>query len=328
MAEALVKVLIVSAADSRFMPLLRSMLASIQPVSSRPGFTVACFDIGLDQADRDWLVAQGHTVVVPGAQFGLDPAKHSAALRSFLARPFLPDTFPGYDVYVWIDSDVWLQDPGVVDRYVDAAQRMGMSIAHERERAYRVQPWLFGWTAKHFLKGYGPLTGAGLLARRHLNAGFFAAHASAPHWAAWARRYEAAIHRSGALVPHDQFALVQAVHTGASSGRGKLATAILQPENNWICDRGVPMWDDDAGVFCKPYAPYAAIGAMHLAGPAKVTPYVIRRRRGGSFTTFLTHGASPASPATVGPLGTRQPNVVAQASAAAHGQPSPAVQLS
>jgi hypothetical protein len=51
------------------------------------------------------------------------------------------------------------------------------------------------------------------------------------------------------------------------------------------------------GAFCKPYAPFAPIGALHLAGPAKRTSYRIRRTGGGAFETFLGYGASPEQPA-------------------------------
>src|ERR1700737_3121414 len=105
----------------------------------------------------------------------------------------------------------------------------------------------------------------------------FAIHADAPHWREWARRYEAAIARTGALVPHDQFALNQALH-GALFERGpRLETRLLDPTCNWICDRGVPMWNDAEGAFCRPYAPYDSIGVLHLAGPAKRKTYAIRR---------------------------------------------------
>ena len=323
MVAAPPKVLIVTASDSRFMPLLRGMLTSIGSLLDRGTVSLACFDIGLDLADRDWLATRNCRLAEPAAHFGLDPERYPAALRSFLARPFLPQTFPGFDVYVWIDSDVWLQDTAVFDRYVAGAQATGMAIAHERERGYRLQPWLFGWTAKHFLKGYGPITGAALLARRHLNAGFFAGRADAPQWAAWASRYEAAIQRSGALVPHDQFALVQMVHTGAGRGAKALRTAVLGPENNWICDRGVPMWNDEQGKFCKPYAPYDPIGAMHLAGPAKAMPYLIRQTGGGTFSSYLTYGASPANPVRNRPL--EQRSVAAPSPASAGRTPEAAL---
>ena len=217
-------------------------------------------------------------------------------MRSFLARPFLREYFPGFDVYVWIDSDVWLQDPGVFDEYVAGALDAGFAVTHESERAYRFQAWLFAWTLKHFVLGYGPANGARLALRTHVNAGFFAARADAPHWQEWSRRYAAAIARTGALVPHDQFALNHALH-GDPIGGGRASRAkLLDPRCNWICDRGIPMWNDAEGAFCKPYPPFASIGALHLAGPAKRACYTVRRTGGGSFETCIVRGASPSNP--------------------------------
>ncbi len=104
----------------------------------------------------------------------------------------------------------------------------------------------------------------------------------------------------GALVPHDQFALNHALHAGPF-GRA-LPAALLDPGCNWICDRGVPMWNDAQGAFCKPYAPHEPNGALHLAGPAKRTVYTIHRTGGGQFRTMLVHGASPGAPVLVSPL--------------------------
>lgn len=294
--EHATRVLVVTAADSRFIGLLRGMLESLSPLLDTKEVDLACFDLGLNARDRSWLSSRGAVLRSPGVHFGISEEAHSPALRSFLARPFLPDYFPGYDVYIWIDSDVWLQDVSVIRHYVASALKDGLAVTHERERAYRLQPWLLGWTAKHFLLGYGPLLGGYLLAMPHLNAGFFAAAADAPHWAAWARNYERAFRRTAALVPHDQFALNHALH---ARGGARLKSAILDPGNNWICDRGTPAWNDERQAYCKPYPPYDPIGALHLAGPAKRKEYVIRRTGGGSFKTAILWGSSPDNPQAV-----------------------------
>ncbi len=294
-------VMLVTASDSRFMPFLRGMLASLGDRLGGAGLSAACFDIGLDAADQDWLRGCGIAVVTPRAHLGVDASRVRPALLSFLARPFLQEYFPGHDVYLWIDSDVWLQDQAVLDAYVAGALADGMAITHEREPSYRFQAWLLGWTGKHLWRGYGAVDTAWLLTRRHVNAGFFAIRAGAPHWAAWAERYEAAIRRTGDLVPHDQFALNHALH-GEPPGRHAVRARLLAPRFNWICDRGVPMWNDRSEAFCVPRPPYQPIGALHLAGPAKKTVYRVRRTGGGTFSTCLVHGASPAHPAA-SPLG-------------------------
>lgn len=289
------RVIVVTASDSRFMPFLRGMLESAAPFLQRPGVSLACFDIGLNEEDRASLQARGAILAKPRAHLGVDADGVNPALLSFLARPFLPSYFPGHDIYVWIDSDVWLQDPSVLQTYLDGAGETGMAITHERTRSYRFQAWLLGWTAKHMVLGYGPADAAFQLTQRHVNAGFFAIAAAAPHWQAWADCYKAAIARSGALVPHDQFALNHAIH-GGLLGRSSLPVTLLPPVCNWIADRGVPMWSDTSEAFCDPRPPHALIRAMHLAGPAKRERYRIARTGGGAFETCLLHGAGPGRP--------------------------------
>ena len=292
------RVLIVTASDSNFMPLLKGMLASLAAYRVNSDVAIACFDLGLLAEDRACLEGQGVTIEVPRTHLGLDAGSHSAALRSFLARPFLREYFPGHEVYVWIDSDVWLQDAGVLDDYVAGARRAGMAITHERENSYRFQAWLLGWTTKHFLLGYGLARTVQLLLSPHLNAGFFAIHADAPHWDAWVQCYAAAIERTGKIVPHDQFALNQALLV-PPRGQKRLDFCMLAPSHNWICDRGIPMWNDEAAMFCIPRPPFEPIGALHLAGPAKRTRYEIQRSGGGMFVTGLVMGATPEHPAAL-----------------------------
>ena len=43
------------------------------------------------------------------------------AFKAQFARPFLPRHFPGYETYLWIDADAWLQDWRAVELYVAAA---------------------------------------------------------------------------------------------------------------------------------------------------------------------------------------------------------------
>ncbi len=293
----LAKLLIVSSSDTKFFNLLKDMILSLerlarQPASALPPYDLGIIDLGLSDEDRAWLGERQAIIVQPRPHMGAGSLDRPLEL-AFLVRPFLPEYFPGHEIYCWIDSDVWLQNEEAVLSLVEGARSEGMAIAHENERAYRFQRWLFLWTAKHFILGYGPLRGLWLLSRPHLNAGMFAIRAGAPHWAAWARRYKAAIDRTGKITPHDQFALNQAVY------QDRLTTRLLDAGANWICDRGVPMWNDEAGAFCRPYAPHKIISAIHLAGPGKRTAYSIRRTSGGSFTTMIRYGVRPpGAPAT------------------------------
>jgi hypothetical protein len=284
------KLLVVSAADTAFFHLLKDMLCSLEhhaavAQSDAPQLEIGILDLGLSPDNLDWLRSRTDRFAKPRPHFG-GHADRPIQL-GYLARPFLPEYFPGFDVYLWIDSDIWLQSPDAVQAMVAGAERKGMGIATESERAYHFQRWLFLWTAKHFALGYGPVRGAWLLTKPHLNAGMFAIHRDAPHWSAWIRRYRSAFARTGRLTPHDQLALNQAIYQDG------LETEVLSANANWICDRGTPMWNDDNHAFCEPYPPFRTISTVHLAGRAKRTSYRIRRTGGGEFDTMIRFGVRP-----------------------------------
>ena len=286
------RTIVITAGDSKVMPTLKGLIQSIQSFPEHTTVSLGCLDVGQNEADRAWLTEHDVLLAEPTTHLGVPNERLKPYERAFVARPFLRDYFPGYDIYIWIDSDVWLQGWWVIEAYRDGAQRTGFAIAHERERAYVFQGWLLAWFAKHMLLGYGPLDAMWLLSRPHLNAGFFAMRADSPHWALWVRHYQAAWDRTGTFNPHDQFSINRLVHGGAFR-RPEAATTILEPRYNWICDRGPPMWNDDARALCEPYAPFRPIGAVHLAGPGKNKDYAIKRTGGGSFTARLLYGVHP-----------------------------------
>ena len=286
------RTIVITAGDSKVMPTLKGLVQSVLSFPEHVTVTLGCLDVGQDETDREWLKDHGVLLAEPTTHLGVPTDRLKPYERAFVARPFLRDYFPGYDIYIWIDSDVWLQGWWVIEAYRDGAQRTGFAIAHERERAYVFQGWLLAWFAKHMLLGYGALDALWLLSRPHLNAGFFAMRADSPHWDLWVRHYQAAWDRTGTFNPHDQFSINRLVHGGALS-RPEAATTILEPRYNWICDRGPPMWNDDVGALCEPYAPFRPLGAVHLAGPGKSKDYAIKRTGGGSFTARLLYGVHP-----------------------------------
>lgn len=295
-ASASPKVVVVTGADSNQFGLLGQMLATLRATGAGATLPVACYDLGLSDEHRAALARDRVELVSPRHRFDVPGGPWPAWLDAYLAQPFLPEQLPGWDVYLWIDADIWFQDDRAIRAYVEGATTHGFAIAHERTPMYRTQAWLTGWMGKHFVKGFGTLQGLWLLTRPHLNSGFYAMHARAPHWAAWAAAYADAIRRAKGPTPYGQFAINSLVY-GRPFGGGAMRTAILEPWANWIVDRGPPMWSDALGAFCEPGAPHRALSAVHLAGPGKKTAYTVRRTGGGSFESRILPGASPERPA-------------------------------
>lgn len=126
-----------------------------------------------------------------------------------------------------------------------------------------------------------------------MNAGSFAIRGGALHVDSRAGRYAAVLGRTGALVQRDRLAPNHAI-PGGVLGRPDFSAAVsLDTGCNWICDRGAPMWSDDAGAFWKPYSPSEPSGALHSAGLAKRTVYNLRRTGGSRGHTQVVRGAAP-----------------------------------
>ena len=287
------RTVVVTAADHNQFSLLRHMLATLRAVPDGSALPVVCLDLGLESADLDWLAGAGVEARAPRHRFDLPP--HPAWQDGYLAQPFLRETLPGWDVYLWIDADIWFQDGRAIAAFLAGAAQSGFAIAHERCPDYRMQPWLQAWMAKHFVRGFGLVPGLWLATRAHLNSGLFALRADAPLWEPWTEAFAAAIRRTGDATPHGQFAMNRLVH-GRLPGAARLPATLLEPWANWICDRGMPMWNDEACAFCEPRAPWRILSALHLAGPGKRETYRIRRTGGGEFLTRLLPGASPETP--------------------------------
>ena len=232
------------------------------------------------------LEARGVEVVTPRTGLEAGALADDASKLGYLARPFLREAFPGYDVYVWLDADTWIQGGAALAGLIEAAEARGAALVREDDPSYRSNLGLFLWKGKHYLLGYGALRAARLLLRRQVNNGVFAMRADAPHWAVWRRLYQEALTRTGLAAPHDQFAL------NATAYLHGLETAFLPATFNWICDLARPWWDAEAHAYCTPDASRRPIRVVHLAGPIKTTEFDVRSTAGGVLRGRLRYGVA------------------------------------
>jgi hypothetical protein len=130
------RLLIASGADREYFPLLRDTVLSIR--AQRREVALGVLDLGLDGEQREWLSSQVEHVVRPAWDLDFPGRAHTPdTFKAQVARPFLRRHFPGYEVYLWVDADAWLQDGRVIDLYVDAAGRDRLAITPEIDRAYK-----------------------------------------------------------------------------------------------------------------------------------------------------------------------------------------------
>ena len=280
-------VVVTTAADSGYFKMFQGMLHSLRSFDIGRDLDIRAFDLGLKTEERQWLEAAGVVFAQPqwhlGLKDGMMPQFHLAEI----VRPFVRDYFPGYQHYMWLDPDLWLQDASVIERLIGGSEQSGAAIAHEADAVYKFQGWHFGWCLKHRILGLGLKDGLLLMAKPALNCGVYCIAADAPHWQAWANRLKPAVERTNRVAPHSQFTFNQIVYVD------QLPTEILDSSDNWICDRAPPVWDDDRLIYCKPYAPYKPISLLHLAGPAKKQRYTIKTTSGDERHNVSLHYPEP-----------------------------------
>jgi hypothetical protein len=281
---------IVSAADSGYFPLLRDALLSVR--AQRLDAAIAVFDLGLDADQRAWLEGRASHIVRPDWDFDF-PGRERApeALKAELSRPFLPRYFPGYRMYLWLDADAWLQDWRAVELYCEAAGTDRLAITPEIDRAYKrhyKRPKLFGMNLawKNYREAFGWRIADRLGRNPMVNGGVLALHAEAPHWAAW-RRVLARVLQRTSFTPAGQTALNYVIFAE------HLPVNFLPAYCNWMPGDAPPAFDPARRVFVEPYAPHEVIGIMHLAG-AEQKDHVFRLNRldGGTIDTKLRYGAT------------------------------------
>src|SRR5262249_20785267 len=129
--------------------------------------------------------------------------------KALTARPFLPRYFPGFDLYLWIDGDCWIQQGDAIALYLAAARGGALAVApeiHRSRRAYRVAwPEFSAVNGAAFEACFDKATADRLVRYPLINAGVFALEVDAPHWRGWAELLREALQRSTNMT--DQIAL-------------------------------------------------------------------------------------------------------------------------
>ena len=267
--------LIVSSCDSKYFILLKELFLSLKKNHILNEYIFAVLDTGMDIEQISYL--EDNKVIVKQARWDVEVPKYKILGRNHLktqvARAFLPNYFPDYKLYIWLDADLWLNDADTFLLYEKGALKDSLAITPQTDRAYfnhaNVE-WFMNFPKKvktiNF-KNIGKSVSK-KLARKYafhstLNAGAFSIKSNSSIWNFFQKNVKLAA-KKGRIFGTDQVALALSVY------EDKIPTEFLPSYCNWMCEFHLPMYDNTNKKFVEPYLPNHPLALIHLAGLDKI----------------------------------------------------------
>ena len=262
---------IVALADSKYFELLSELIDSIQRFEQSKEVGICILDAGLTEDQK--LKLSQKVDDIKSAEWDIKVPAFKVMgkewLKSQVSRAFLPKYFPGYEKYLWIDADAWVNKWEALDLYFKGSNANKLAISTSADRSYgRVlrADWLIGSIAKVKSQNYKHAKSSGFsetVARKialmpHLNIGVFCLNADAPHWVVWQKNLKQAL-SSGKIFGSEQVAMNIAIYVD------DLEIEILPAYCNWTHIYRLK-FDTVNNTLVEPYLPNHEIGIIHLAG--------------------------------------------------------------
>lgn len=260
----------ISGCDANYFPLLCEWLKSVRRFPQSQTMDICILDAGLSPDQVAYLKPLVANIVRPDWPVAIPASKIGGReyLKACVCRPFIPSLFPGYETYMWMDADTWVQDWASIDLFLQGAARKKIALTAQVDRAYpraaRVK-WLGPWPWKvrsfyfsNAIKAYGLAVAKKLLTHHVLLAGAFALDVDAPHWKRW-QEITIQTLKKGKIFTAEQLSLGILCHIEDYPYEALPAWA------HWLCEF-TPAWDQDRQMFVEPFLPHMPIGILHLSG--------------------------------------------------------------
>ena len=265
------KNVIISLADANYFELVNELVDSIKNHKQSENVAICIMDAGLKSEQIEILDKK--VDIIKKAEWDIEVSsskvKDREWLKSQVSRAFLPRYFPGYDKYLWIDADAWVNSWYAIELYFKGCDNKKLAIATSADRAYgRVlsADWFFRSFARIKSQNYKHAKSSGFsekIAREvalkpHLNIGVFALESNAPHWEVWQKNLKKAL-SSGKIWGSEQIAMNITIYSD------KLDVEILPAYCNWTLIEALKL-DEKRNTLVEPYLPNHEIGIVHFAG--------------------------------------------------------------
>ena len=263
--------IIISSSDNKYFFLIKELYLSLKNNGILDEYDFAILDTGLDLNQKNYF--KDHNVLVKSAEWNVEVPKYKILgrenLKTQVARAFLPDYFNNYKLYIWLDTDMWLNDNESFYLYEKGALSDKLTIVPQSDRAYVKNAnveWLFGFPKKiktinykNISKSISKSLGRKYAFHSTLNAGAFAINDNVNIWKCFQKNIKLAA-KKGRIFGTDQVALALSIYEDG------LPSEFLPAYCNWMCEFNMPKFDSEKGQFVEPYIPNHPIALVHLAG--------------------------------------------------------------
>ena len=254
---------IVTSSDAAYFGLTKGLVQSLARLGLRDDVAICFIDAGCRPDQLAWLAPHVDHIAPPPRQLDF-PENYPAYVRTHIVRSLIPETFPGFDQYLWLDCDMWVQYRDAVELYFFEADAGKIAATCDVDRSYINRYWNEQFYLREindmFEIGFGKDYADKYRYKANFNSGGFCAAADSPVW----RRYQENIVRGLAHAANNHrfhHTIEGAAFVLSLYSLGNVA--VLPSYCNWQCGFTAPFRDPD-GVVREPTAPFHPIGIVHL----------------------------------------------------------------
>ena len=262
---------IITLSDSNYFPMLEQLVDSININPESKNISICVLDAGL--TSEQIKIIEKKVYKIRKANWDIEVPKYKSIgkewLKSQVSRAFLPNYFPEFKKYLWIDCDAWVNSWNTIDLYFQACENGKLGITQTMGPGYRIMTnvkWLFGKIALIKSQNYKHAKSSGINetdSRKiafapHLNIGVFSLEKNSPCWENWQKNLKKTLTK-GKIFGSEGLAINLSVYVD------NMSVEFLPLYCNWIASNLLPKFDLDKETFVEPNLPNYEIGIMHLA---------------------------------------------------------------
>ena len=240
---------IVTLADSNYFPMLEELIDSIKAHPESKKVSICVLDSGLTV--EQLKIIEKKVYKIKKANWDIEVPKYKTIgkewLKSQVSRAFLPDYFPEFKKYLWIDCDAWVNTWTSIEMYFEACNEGKLAITQTMGPGYRIMSkvkWLVGGLAIIKSQNYKHAKSSGISendSRKiafapHLNIGVFALEKNSPCWSVWKKNLRKTLSK-GKIFGSEGLAINLSVYVD------DVKTEFLPLYCNWIASNLSPKYD-------------------------------------------------------------------------------------